>query len=120
MVQNLCNNFSPALDLRDRSENYHCFPPPSSLASAEVSSKLRSLGFGYRADFIQRTAQMLIDEHGDDERVVRHLYSLRKLSTDESRESLLKLVGVGRKVADCVLLMSLDKVITLHRRVVHS
>jgi N-glycosylase/DNA lyase len=32
------------------------------------------------------------------------------MSTEDAREELLKFVGVGRKVADCVLLMSLDKV----------
>lgn len=38
------------------------------------------------------------------------LLTLRQRSTEEAREELLKFVGVGRKVADCVLLMSLDKV----------
>jgi N-glycosylase/DNA lyase len=38
------------------------------------------------------------------------LRTLRELSTAEAREELLKFMGVGRKVADCVLLMSMDKV----------
>lgn len=38
------------------------------------------------------------------------LRQLRNLSTTAAREELLKFVGVGRKVADCILLMSLDKV----------
>ena len=38
------------------------------------------------------------------------LMTLRQLSTAEARDELLKFMGVGRKVADCVLLMSLDKV----------
>jgi len=45
-------------------ENYHPFPPPSRLASPDVAATLRSLGFGYRADFIQKTAKMLGDAHG--------------------------------------------------------
>jgi len=36
--------------------------------------------------------------------------TLRDLDTSEAREELLKFIGVGRKVADCILLMSLDKV----------
>lgn len=53
---------------------------------------------------------MLMDEHGSDAEIFKWLNSLRTRSTDEAREELLKLMGVGRKVADCILLMSLDKV----------
>jgi N-glycosylase/DNA lyase len=37
------------------------------------------------------------------------LKGLRDVPTTEARDELLKFIGVGRKVADCVLLMSLDK-----------
>ncbi|KAF9246178.1 DNA glycosylase [Melanogaster broomeanus] len=98
---------------------YHPFPPPSVLAAPEVAPKLRSLGFGYRANYIQRTAKMLIDEHGSAviasdqqcglEAPEKWLVTLRNLETLKAREELLRFVGVGRKVADCILLMSLDK-----------
>ena len=97
-------------------ENYHPFPPPSRLGSSDVTATLRSLGFGYRADFIQKTAKMLCDAHGagpsskGKESPERWLHTLREMTTADAREELLKLMGVGRKVADCVLLMSLDKV----------
>ncbi|OCH93382.1 DNA glycosylase [Obba rivulosa] len=130
MVKSLCMHYSPPLltlpppALLDGSLAqeqappcvYHPFPPPSALAPTEVTSHLRSLGFGYRADFIQRTAQMLVETHGStsssgevQEPAEKFLMSLRLLSTSEAREELLKFVGVGRKVADCILLMSLDK-----------
>lgn len=120
MVQALCNHYSaPLLSLSDQSQtySYHPFPPPSALAAPGVTATLRSLGFGYRADFIHRTAKMLVDTHGvsrllDDPREAseKWLMTLRSKSVTEAREELLKFVGVGRKVADCVLLMSLDKV----------
>lgn len=119
MVQALCNHYSaPLLSLSDQSQtySYHPFPPPSALAAPGVTATLRSLGFGYRADFIHRTAKMLVDTHGvsrllDDPREAseKWLMTLRSKSVTEAREELLKFVGVGRKVADCVLLMSLDK-----------
>ncbi|ESK94507.1 n-glycosylase dna lyase [Moniliophthora roreri MCA 2997] len=112
MVQNLCKAFSPSLlTLQDPGattlNNYHPFPSPAVLAKPEVSSILRGLGFGYRAEFVQKTAQMLVDAHGDASET--WLRNLRLQSTDCARRELLKFMGVGRKVADCVLLMSLDK-----------
>ncbi|EAU88821.2 N-glycosylase/DNA lyase [Coprinopsis cinerea okayama7 len=122
MVHNLCQHYSPPLlslpDPCNPSENlsYHPFPPPSALADSTVSATLRSLGFGYRADYIQRTAKMLVDAHGSSLLSDTHgeasevwLEGLRSLETEKAREELLKFVGVGRKVADCILLMSLDK-----------
>jgi N-glycosylase/DNA lyase len=95
-------------------ESFHPFPPPSRLSAPDVVATLRSLGFGYRADFIQKTAKMLEDAHGASadgkEGPEKWLDTLRGMKTADAREELLKLMGVGRKVADCVLLMSLDKV----------
>jgi len=64
---------------------------------------------------------MLVDSHGLGAPLPRNdfkeaselwLRRLRDMSTTEAREELLKFVGVGRKVADCILLMSLDKVLS--------
>ncbi|PVG04877.1 DNA glycosylase [Serendipita vermifera] len=115
MVQSLCTSFSKELysetlsdDFEDANSvhTYHAFPTPQQLAKDDVVPKLRELGFGYRAEYVQRTAQILCEEHKDPE---AYLMGLRKLPVDEAREELLKLCGVGPKVADCVLLMSLDK-----------
>ena len=121
MVNSLCKQFSPPLlslevPSQDEKQCYYPFPPPSALVAPEVAATLRFLGFGYRAEFIQKTAKMLVDARGttsrsnDRELGESWLQSLRNLSTEEARQELLKFMGVGRKVADCVLLMSLDKV----------
>jgi len=125
MIENLCKNYSPSILSMEHpfsskeTFTYHPFPPPSALADPLVAIQLRSLGFGYRADFVQRTAKMLVDAHGTKtstqscqlvEEPELWLHALRRRSTSEAREELLKFVGVGRKVADCILLMSLDKV----------
>ncbi|KAI0949985.1 hypothetical protein AcV7_008594 [Taiwanofungus camphoratus] len=126
MVKALCQHYSPpllvlpapgtSLEEKVPMQAYHPFPPPSILAAPTVSTTLRGLGFGYRADFIQKTANMLIDAHGSSkheegtlEPAEKWLHSLRQVSTSQAREELMKFVGVGRKVADCILLMSLDK-----------
>ncbi|KAF8212141.1 DNA glycosylase [Mycena galopus ATCC 62051] len=115
MVQALCRHYSaPLLFMADPSDplvevRYHPFPSPSVLAAPDVEATLRDLGFGYRAKFIQRTAQMLVETHGSGDEAQKFLAGLRNASTDDARQELLKFMGVGRKVADCVLLMSLDK-----------
>ncbi|KAJ7449901.1 DNA glycosylase [Mycena latifolia] len=115
MVQSLCRHYSPPLlSLPDPSDSsiqiqYYPFPSAAVLAAPDVGATLRGLGFGYRADFIQRTAKMLVEAHGSGDAPEKFLAGLRSISTEKSREELLKFVGVGRKVADCVLLMSLDK-----------
>ncbi|KDR73529.1 hypothetical protein GALMADRAFT_251252 [Galerina marginata CBS 339.88] len=124
MVQGLCREYSPPLLSMEHpfspkeTLTYYPFPPPSTLAASPVGLKLRALGFGYRADFIQKTAKMLVDAHGIDAPISPHhsteaseiwLAQLRKRSTADARQELLKFVGVGRKVADCILLMSMDK-----------
>ncbi|KAK7020540.1 DNA glycosylase [Favolaschia claudopus] len=117
MVHALCKHYSAPLvavsdssdPLSDAQLHYHPFPTPSALAAPGVENRLRTLGFGYRAKFIQQTAKMLIDTHGSDHLVEQFLAGLRNSSTEDARQELLKFMGVGRKVADCVLLMSLDK-----------
>ncbi|TKY89192.1 hypothetical protein EX895_001723 [Sporisorium graminicola] len=230
MVQNLCTHFSPVLlehsypapppslknadSPKSEAEGsttreveqgqvriaFHPFPPPEALAKPGVEQKLRELGFGYRAKYLARTAQMLCERHGkgkstgrqsskakadhldethwlygikaeedssssisqlpsppisttddiakeerDSEPVKKrsrrtssrgsrtstaasstsetpsetegktfdsvrsYLQHLRTVSYHEARQELIQFPGVGPKVADCILLMSLDQ-----------
>jgi len=80
-------------------ETVHGFPEPDALAAA-TEQELRGLKLGYRAPYVQRTAEM-VASGGLTQRDVRgHAYEL-------AREQLTGFVGVGDKVADCVLLFSL-------------
>ncbi|PKI85439.1 Ogg1p [Malassezia vespertilionis] len=99
---------------------YHPFPHPTRLAERDVESRLRALGFGYRAKYLANTAQALCDQArlqigkpASDEEVnvgvYNYLEQLRALPYYEAREKLLQLSGIGPKVADCILLMSLDQ-----------
>lgn len=103
MVENLCTHYGQKVcDFQGKS--YFAFPKLESLAQGEVEAKLRTLGFGYRAGYISKTAQQLLDKGGES-----FLHGLRVVSYDEARKELLQCTGIGPKVADCILLMSLDK-----------
>ncbi len=84
----------------DGKKFYH-FPSAEKLALASERG-LRECSLGFRAKYVKATAQKIVDEQFD-------LNSLRQLSYLEARSKLLEFMGVGLKVADCVLLFSLDK-----------
>ncbi|WPK24210.1 hypothetical protein PUMCH_001475 [Australozyma saopauloensis] len=87
---------------------YHNFPGPEKLCDPSVEGRLRELGFGYRAKYIQQTAAMFMSPEYPDI-TLESLAALREESYDTAHEYLLQLVGVGPKVADCICLMALDK-----------
>ncbi|WFD25792.1 DNA-(apurinic or apyrimidinic site) lyase [Malassezia nana] len=123
----LCTSMDPEEDRPPDTENeplhvrYHPFPTPSQLAEPGVEQKLRSFGFGYRAKYLAGTAQSLcalatkslatddIKPVRVDQAVYDYLLSLRSMTYADARQVLLQLPGVGPKVADCILLMSLDQ-----------
>ncbi|SEP67628.1 DNA-3-methyladenine glycosylase family protein [Natrinema salaciae] len=80
-------------------ETYHAFPTPAQLATA-TEAELRDLGLGYRAPYVVRTGEMVADGEA-------HPADARELEYERAREYLTRFVGVGDKVADCVLLFSL-------------
>lgn len=104
MVENLCLHFGDYISSNEGIK-YYDFPTPAQLADPSVDSRLRQLGFGYRAKYIQQTAKM-ISEHPEG---VHSLLKLRDIPYKDAHKALLQYVGVGPKVADCVCLMSLDK-----------
>ena len=74
------------------------FPSPARLA-AMTEAELRSCKMGFRAPYLRETARIIADGGVD-------LARLPHISVSEAREELIKLPGVGPKIADCVLLFA--------------
>lgn len=80
-------------------ETYHAYPTPAQLAAAS-EAELRALNLGYRAPYVKATAEMVASSEVNPT-------SAQGMDYEDAREHLTQFVGVGDKVADCVLLFSL-------------
>ena len=80
---------------------YFDFPTPKALANAQLED-LNMCNLGYRSKYIHQTANSVY--HGDID-----LSKLCALDYDTAKKELLKLYGVGVKVADCICLFALHK-----------
>ena len=98
-VESICNSFGRPLTSGERP--WHVFPTPPELAGAG-ERRLREFGLGYRAAYLDATARAIADGEVD-------LFTLREAPYEDALEALIALDGVGDKVANCVLLFSLDK-----------
>lgn len=85
-----------------KGKEYYSFPSPQTLASADEEELRDNCRVGYRAKYIVNSSKMIYNK----EVVLDRLFELTR---DEAKEELLKLPGVGPKVANCILLFSLNK-----------
>ena len=79
------------------------FPSLASLGNASEDD-LRAMGLGYRAKYIVGTVALLEEKGGED-------FLLQLRTTDDCQavqDELTQFSGIGRKVADCIALFSLD------------
>lgn len=93
------NNIKRIMGIIDRMSNFYGgggFPTVESLVNAKEED-LRMLGLGFRAPYIVNTARAVYDGSVD-------LDALKKIDIDEARAILMKVKGIGPKVADCALL----------------
>lgn len=89
IIERLCNQ------LGKTTPHGKAFPTVEALASVDADF-YRSIGAGYRSQYLADTAKK-----------VHNGYDFTFSSTAEISSKLCKLLGVGQKVADCVMLFSL-------------
>ncbi|KAJ2612818.1 8-oxoguanine glycosylase ogg1 [Coemansia sp. RSA 1365] len=105
LVDKLCEQYGMPIDtIKGR---FFTFPTIKQIdTDPQIELTLKQLGFGYRAKYYANSIKILCQEHTDPE---AFLLKLRTESLHSARNHLLRLSGVGPKVADCVCLMALDK-----------
>ncbi len=97
-IENICGSYGEKL-VGSQGEEYYAFPTPQTLAALEEDA-LMACNLGYRSKYVVRAARNIADGQCD-------LENIRRLPYSEAREELLKLYGVGEKVADCICLFAL-------------
>ncbi|KJE97506.1 DNA N-glycosylase [Capsaspora owczarzaki ATCC 30864] len=103
MIDRMCQQYGVKRGDID-GQSFFDFPEVSALAQDGVEERLRELGFGYRAKFIEQAAKQVLKLGGSE-----WLLQQRALPYVTARTNLVQLQGVGPKVADCICLMSMDK-----------
>jgi len=99
MISNMCMRFGKKISIEN--EEFYTFPKPHDLAEASLK-ELRLCKLGFRAERVKAAAKLVSNGTFD-------LEALKTLPYEKAKKELTTLPGVGAKVADCVLLFSLDK-----------
>lgn len=97
-IRTLCNKYGEKR-ISAGGTIYFCFPTPEVLASVSLE-ELYACGLGYRSKYIHQTADSVCRGAFD-------LEGLKAMDYAAARKELLKLYGVGVKVADCICLFAL-------------
>ena len=84
-----------------QNKEFFLFPEPEKIAKATID-EIKSCGVGYRAPFIKEAAKMVILKKIDFE-------YLKKCNYHEAKKNICLVPGIGNKVADCIMLFSLNK-----------
>jgi len=98
-LEKLCKKFGKRIEF-DRQE-FFLFPKPQSIANASINEIIKC-GVGYRSKFIKEAANMIFSKEID-------FRNLKKSNYFETKKNICSIPGVGNKVADCIMLFSLNK-----------
>ncbi len=96
IVERLCESFG------EETENGFTFPTAEKIASCSLED-LAPLRAGFRGKYILDAAKKVATKEVDLEKVI-------EMPKDEGQKELLKILGVGVKVADCTLLYGMYKI----------
>jgi N-glycosylase/DNA lyase len=97
-IENICERYGEEKTARNQ-VSYYAFPTPEQLAAA-TEAELRECNLGYRAKYVLWAARAVSEGSID-------LSAIQSMEYKQAREELLRIYGVGEKVADCICLFAL-------------
>ena len=97
-IKNICEAYGET-KTASNGVSYYAFPTPEALVGLEEDD-LMACNLGYRSKYVVRIAKAVASDEVD-------LEWIGSLNYQKARTELLKLFGVGEKVADCICLFAL-------------
>ena len=99
ILYRLCKKFGKKIIFQEK--EFYLFPEPENLANASKNDLL-NCGLGYRVRAVKEAALNVNNRQIDFD-------FLKRTNYQNAKDILLQVYGIGNKVADCVLLFSLEK-----------
>lgn len=81
---------------------FHTFPTAEKLANSNIA-ELLLCGLGFRAKYVKKASQDVVSGKID-------FNYLKKANYKTAKDILVNVAGIGDKIADCILLFSLEKI----------
>lgn len=98
-LENISQKFGEKVEYKN--QEFFLFPNANTLSKASIT-EIKSCGVGYRAKFIKEASKIFSEEKITIE-------DLKSSSYLDAKKKIRIIPGIGNKVADCILLFSLDK-----------
>ncbi len=99
ILYKLCKKFGKKIIFQEK--EFYLFPEPENLANASKNDLL-NCGLGYRVRAVKEAALNVSNRQIDFD-------FLKRTNYQNAKDILLQVYGIGNKVADCILLFSLEK-----------
>lgn len=96
IIDRMCTAFGER-----NSDGVYGFPTPQALSCASLED-LRKTGLGFRAPYIHNVATSVSSGETD-------LESIRNMDIEDARKALMRIRGIGPKVANCALLFGFHR-----------
>ncbi len=98
-IENISKAYGDEILFNDK--KYYLFPTPEQLSKASTQ-ELRDLNLGFRDKYVYEAVQLVANKEID-------LSYINSLNYKMAKQELMKINGIGAKIADCILLFSMQK-----------
>ncbi|MBR4110693.1 MAG: 8-oxoguanine DNA glycosylase [Clostridia bacterium] len=98
-IENISKEYGKKIEFEGNT--FYLFPTPEELSKA-TKEDLRKLNLGFRDKYVFEATQKVVNGE-------INLDKIEKMPLNDAKKELMKIPGVGAKVADCILLFSMKK-----------